>query len=72
MPYYNNSTNGSNILSYEIGDDFIIVEFSDFKKYKYSYQSAGESNVERMKQLAIDGHGLNAFINTYVKKQYER
>ncbi|MFA5936588.1 MAG: hypothetical protein WC822_01780 [Candidatus Paceibacterota bacterium] len=72
MQPYNNSRGGSNIISYEIGNDFIIVQFKDFKKYKYSYQSAGQSNVEYMKQLAIQGSGLNSFINSRVKKQYER
>lgn len=72
MQPYNNSRGGSNIISYEIGNDFIIVQFKDFKKYKYSYQSAGQPYVERMKEFAINGSGLNSFINKYVKKLYER
>ena len=71
MQNYNNSVGGSNVIGYEIGNDFIIVQFKDYKTYKYSYSRAGSSHVDQMKQLAIQGYGLNTYINKYVKKLYD-
>ncbi len=67
---YKNIDGDSGIVAYEIGDDFIWVQFSDRSKYKYTYASAGLDNIEKMKQLARAGDGLNAFINRRVRKAY--
>ncbi|MDO9557186.1 MAG: hypothetical protein Q7J82_06355 [Coriobacteriia bacterium] len=56
---------------YEVGPDYIRVRFSDGSVYLYTYASAGESNIERMKQLARSGDGLNSFIMSNVRKKYE-
>ena len=58
------------ITDYEIGQDFIRVQFSDGSIYRYTYASAGATNIEYMKQLAKQGHGLNSFINKNVRKLY--
>lgn len=74
MESYKNLSGQSNVLNYEIGADFIIVEFDSKhgeRFYKYSYSSAGEGNIEQMKQLANQGSGLNSFIMNNVKKDYE-
>jgi len=76
MTDYKNLSGQSNVARYEIGQDYIIVEFKTKGKdgcdtYKYSYTSAGQDNVEQMKILANQGLGLNSFINTTVKKLYE-
>ena len=55
---------------YEIGQDFIRVQFSDGSIYLYTYESAGPANIEEMKQLAELGHGLNSFINKNVRNLY--
>jgi hypothetical protein len=60
------------ILPYETGPDFIRVQFKDNSVYLYTYASAGSHNIERMKSLAAAGDGLNAFLNTNVKKAYAR
>lgn len=72
MEKYKDWDNDSNIESYEIGEDFIIVEFKNGRDrfYKYTYGSAGSSNVEQMKRLAQLGDGLNSFISTN-KPNYE-
>ena len=58
---------------YKIGDTCIEVEFADTESvYRYSYESAGRENVEEMKRLAAQGHGLNSFINRRVKYLYEK
>lgn len=76
MQPYKNLSGQSNVSHYQIGADFINVKFNTKGKdgcdtYKYSYASAGQINVDHMKQLANDGTGLNSFISTTVRKLYE-
>ena len=72
MEPYGNLGGDSGVVAYESGKDFIRVQFSDGAVYLYTYASAGPSNIEHMKQLANIGQGLNAFINTTVRKAYAR
>ncbi len=76
MQSYLNRSGQSNVSRYEIGDNYILVEFKTRAKdgcntYKYTYFSTGQENIEHMKRLAIAGIGLNSFISTNVKKRYE-
>ncbi len=76
MQTYLNLSGQSNISKYEHGGDYIVVEFKTpakdgSKTYKYSYNSAGQGNVEHMKHLAETGSGLNSFIRTNVPDDYE-
>jgi hypothetical protein len=70
MERYKNLSGDSVVVAYEIGSDSITIQFRDGSVYLYNYQSAGSSNVEHMKALAISGQGLNSFINRVVKKKY--
>ena len=70
MAAYKNLGGDSGIDSYEIAGDSITGTFSDRSVYRYNYASAGRDNIEHMKTLAVAGEGLNAFINTNVKKMY--
>ncbi len=72
MEPYRNMDGNSEVAAYEIGPDYITLEFSDGSTYRYTYASAGQENVERMKGLAEAGQGLDTFINTTVSKLYER
>ncbi len=72
MERYKNVGGDSGVTGYEIGSDYIRVQFSDGSVYLYTYASAGSNNIEQMKTLAIAGEGLNAFINRNVRKSYER
>lgn len=72
MQNYKNVSGDSNVIAYELGDTYIRVQFGDYYIYRYTYTSAGRTNIEHMKRLATQGHGLNAFINTNVKFGYER
>ncbi len=72
MDLYRNIAGNSGVKAYEIGPDYITVEFSDGAVYRYTYASAGRENVERMKGLARAGQGLSTFLNTTVSKLYER
>lgn len=70
MERYANRGGDSNILAYEIEQSSIKVQFGDESIYLYTSQSAGAENLERMKQLASAGQGLNSFIGKVVRKGY--
>ena len=72
MERYANLGGDSGVVGYEIGNDFIRVQFSDGSIYLYTYASAGANNIEQMRKLARNGQGLNAFINKNVRKAYAR
>ena len=72
MERYGNLSGDSGVSAYEIGSDFIRVEFSSGRIYLYTYISTGSDDIESMKKLATDGRGLNTFINTTVRKRYAR
>lgn len=70
MEKYKNLSGDSPINAYEIGPDFIKVEFLDGTTYLYTYESTGRDNVEHMKELAKAGGALSSFINNVVKEAY--
>jgi len=70
MKRYENPRSG--ITAYRIGKDFIEVRFASGGTYAYDYDSAGKARIERMKELARAGRGLNTFISKYVKANYAR
>jgi hypothetical protein len=72
MELYRNVNGDSGVYRFEIGLDYIDVEFVSRAVYRYSYRSAGSTNVEQMKLLARRGSGLGTFINKNVKDRYER
>ena len=73
MQKYINVGGNSNVEEFAIGTDFIDVKFKDTPQiYRYSYNSAGKDHIEMMKRLAAVGHGLNSYINHYVKYKYEQ
>ena len=69
---YANLNGNSNVISFEIGSDYIDVTFGDYSTYRYSYSSAGRYNVEEMKRLAYRGYGLNSYIMRNCRYDYER
>ena len=69
MELYKNKSRGSEVWAYDIGDESITIQFTDGSVYMYNYQSAGADAVEKMKDLAIAGHGLYRFIMQTVKKE---
>lgn len=66
MEPYRDLGGDSGVVAYEIGNDYIKVQFKDgqWRLYTYTYQSAGTSAVEAMKGLARQGKGLNSYIST--------
>lgn len=72
MERYRNLDGSSGVSAYEISSDFIIIRFSGtVKTYKYSSRKAGQLHIDKMKVLAQNGRGLNAYINRYVKNLYD-
>ncbi|WP_428660990.1 hypothetical protein [Runella sp.] len=71
MERYQNLSGESGIYAYEIDDKSIKVQFKDGTFYLYTYESAGESNIEKMKELAKAGRGLNGFVMDFVKNKYD-
>jgi len=72
MQPYGNRGGDSGVAAYEFGSDFIRVQFISGAIYLYTYASCGQGNCEMMKSLAAQGHGLNGFINSVVRKGYAR
>ncbi len=74
MKKYLNISGESGIEAYEIGTDYIIVKFNNgaICNYLYTYNSTGKENVDKMKQLAEDGSGLNSFISRFIRNRYEK
>ena len=72
MQEYANIGSDSGILRYQIGDDYIVVEFEfgNPRFYNYTYQSTGKARIDVMKALADAGEELNTYINKEVKKDY--
>lgn len=70
---YKDLDNDSNVNLYEIGDTYIRIVFFNTKRiYTYSYEVAGREHVENMKELAIRGDGLNAYIQNNCRYLYDR
>lgn len=70
MEIYNDIDGDSGVSRYEIGDNFIRVQFDSGAIYLYTNESAGAQNIEQMKVLAQTGEGLNSFIMKNVKTGY--
>lgn len=77
MHHYKNKGGNSSILFYKSGHHYITLIFSDYSVYRYTKNSVGEKNLNKMKKLAKKGVGLNSFISrnhppyTYKKRGYE-
>lgn len=70
MVRYQNLSGKSGIAFYEMGADFVIVEWKSGARYLYNYDSCGRDVIEGMKILAQAGLGLSAFISRYLHDKY--
>ena len=70
MEPYKNLGGDSAVVAYEMGNDFIKVQFRDGWIYTYNDESTGHDNIEHMKTLASAGRGLNGFISSVVRGGY--
>ncbi|EFK57418.1 Uncharacterised protein [Sphingobacterium spiritivorum] len=72
MERYANRNGDSGIFGYEIGSNFILIQFTTGSVYEYTYASAGMNHIENMKSLALSGSGLNSYIMKNVRTKYSR
>ena len=72
MQPYANRGGASGVVAFKIGDDRIEVWLKSRPgyPYTYTYENAGEANVEAMKILARHGEGLLVFTNKNVRDVY--
>jgi len=61
-PYFSTSGKKSGVKAFEIGTDFIIVQF-DKKQYTYPESLNRKSLIDEMKSLALNSKGLSTFIS---------
>lgn len=72
MKLYKNLDNDYSITHYQITNYNIIVWFRGKKAYSYSNNGeAGKLHVDKMKQLAKNGKGLNDYIQNNVWSGYD-
>ncbi|HDR2893936.1 TPA: hypothetical protein I4G69_004867 [Enterobacter asburiae] len=72
MQHYANRHGDSGVQSFEFNENSITVVFPLGWKYEYNSITPGARHVEEMKRLAIQGYGLNGYINRYVRTNYAR
>lgn len=70
MDRYANRSGDSGVTHYEIGADFILVQFRRSDVYRYDYAMPGADHVECMKTLAVAGKGLATYISAHVRGSY--
>lgn len=71
MQPYANFNGNSGVESYDIAEGQIIVQFKRGKKYRYTSESTGVSEIAEMQNRARKGKGLATYISQVVKKNYE-
>ena len=70
METYLDLNGDSGVAKYQIGASSITVVFKDGKGYIYDNDATGEEHVRAMSRLAIEGRGLNTYINMYALRKY--
>lgn len=70
MNRYKNLRGNSGVVAYEIAENSITIQFNDGALYLYNDSRPGRRNVDKMKQLALSGSGLNSLISREIKKNY--
>ena len=70
MQRYKNMHRNSGVVAFQLGHDYIDIEFRDGKRYRYTEAVPGQREVEAMKQLARSGQDLATFINQHVRDRF--
>lgn len=69
--HYKDLSGNSGVRFFQIGEDFIDVEFDD-AIYRYDYSRPGKKHVEAMKKLGKEGKGLSTYISQRVKSSFAK
>lgn len=67
---YANVGGNSGVASYDLGEDWFLVNFTTGSRYLYTTKSATREQIEEMKRYANDGKGLNSYIMRTLKTNY--
>lgn len=70
MQPYKDLSGTSGIVQYEIGDNYIDLEFRGGKVYRYDDAKPGAEHVLKMKELAASGADLATYVNQHVRKNF--
>ena len=65
IPYKSKAGSRTKISAYEVGSDYIMIQFKNKVVHKYSYELTGKSAVEIMKKYAKYQSGLSSYIKVY-------
>ncbi len=70
MERYQNTSGQSGIEAFELGVGWIKIRFADGWLYTFTEDKVGRAPLIALQQFAVDGQGLNTYINQYVRDQY--
>lgn len=66
MQRYQNKSGDSGVAYYEIGEDYITIQFEgNSSAYTYNEELNGKKHIDKMKTLAQAGKGLGTYINRH-------
>lgn len=65
QPYKSKSSDHSGVSGFEIGRNYINVQFTNGSVYQYTHVTAGTFTVEQMKKLAQENEGLSTYITQH-------
>jgi hypothetical protein len=69
---YQDRAKNSGVSAYQLGREFIVVQFRDGSAYLYTHERPGRVHVEAMKRHALAGNGLATYINQHVRSDYAK
>jgi hypothetical protein len=58
------------VKAFEIGDDYIVIEYKDGRIYLYNDEFPGKEPLRIMKNKAKKGDKLGSYINSEIKNNY--
>ncbi len=70
MEKYQNIKGNSGIEAYELGEHSIKIQFKNGAVYLYNNIRLSDGYIEKMKRLALEGEGLNSFVNSKARDKY--
>lgn len=70
MKTYDNLGGDSSVVAYDYNSEVIKVQFDDGWIYEYEASTIGAEAFQQMISLADSGHGLNSYINRYIRKRF--
>ena len=73
MERYKNLGGDSGVSAFEIGDTLIKIKFKTSSAiYVYTNMKTGQHHVEKMKELASRGTGLQAYVNHHKGMRFDK